>query len=144
MLAGANRHDSPLLAPTLARLEDLGPLPDDITVRLDAGHDSDKTRTLLHERGLHGRIAHKGEKAPIQARQRWHVERTHAWQNAFHRLARCYERRVTVIDSFFDLADTITIITMRSLIRRAWTTHRWNDRPTAAHDGPPSAPVLGW
>jgi hypothetical protein len=55
------------------------------------------------------------------------VERTHAWQNAFHRLARCYEQRVTVIDAFFDLADTI--ITVRSLIRQAWTTHHWDTRP---------------
>lgn len=93
VVAGANRHDSPLLAPTLDRLVDLGPLPDDITVHLDAGYDSDKTRARLHKCGLQGRIAHKGEKAPIQASQRWHVERTHAWQNAFHRLARCYRRR---------------------------------------------------
>ncbi|MEV4917413.1 IS5 family transposase [Streptomyces tirandamycinicus] len=127
VLAGANRHDSPLLAPTLDRLDDLGPLPDDITVHLDAGYDSDKTRALLSERGLHGLIAHKGAKAPIQTSQRWHVERTHAWQNAFHRLARCYERRTTVIDAFFDLVDTI--ITVRSLIRQAWTTHRWDERP---------------
>ncbi|MFD7020873.1 IS5 family transposase [Streptomyces sp. NPDC059928] len=127
VLAGANRHDSPLLAPTLDLLDDLGPLPDDITVHLDAGNDSDKTRTELTARNLHGRIAHKGEKASIQASQRWHIERTHAWQNAFHRLARCYERRATVINAFFDLADTI--ITVRSLLRRAWTTHRWDSRP---------------
>lgn len=127
VLAGANRHDSPLLAPTLDHLDDLGPLPDDITVHLDAGYDSDKTRVLLDERGLNGRIAHKGEKAPIQASRRWHVERTHAWQNAFCRLARCYERRTTVIGAFFDLADTI--ITVRSLIRQAWTSHRWDERP---------------
>jgi hypothetical protein len=127
VLAGANCHDSPLLAPTLDRLNDLGPLPDDITVHLDAGYDSHKTHVLLDERGLHGRIAHKGEKSPIQASQRWHVERTHAWQNAFHRLARCFERRTIVVDAFFDLADTIIII--RSLIRRAWSTHRWDSRP---------------
>ena len=127
VLAGANRHDFPLLAPTLDRLNDLGPLPGDITVHLDAGYDSDKTRALLDERGIHGRIAQKGEKAPIQAGRRWHVERTHAWQNAFHRLARCCERHVSVIDAYFDLADTI--ITVRSLIRRAWTTHRWDERP---------------
>lgn len=71
----------------------------------------------------------------------WHVERTHAWQDAFHRLARCCERRATVTDAFFDLADTI--ITARSLIRRAWTTHRWGAAP-AVGDGPPSAPVGGW
>ncbi|GED84742.1 hypothetical protein TNCT6_18270 [Streptomyces sp. 6-11-2] len=66
VLAGANRHDSPLLAPALDRLNDLGPLPDDITVHPDAGYDSDKTRTLLNERGLHGRIAHGG--APMEPR----------------------------------------------------------------------------
>jgi transposase len=127
VLTGANRHDSPLLAPTLDRLDDLGPLPETITVHLDAGYDSGKTRDLLAERNLQGEIAHKGDKAPIQARQRWHVERTNAWHNAFNRLQRCYERTETVIDAFFDLADAI--ITVRSLIRRAWTTHRWDTRP---------------
>lgn len=116
-----------MLAPTQDLLDDLGPLPGDITVHLDAGYDSDKTRTELTARNLHRRIVHKGEKAPIQASRRWHVERTHAGQNAFHRLARCYERRTTVVNAFFDLADTI--ITARSLIRRAWTTHRWDNRP---------------
>ncbi|MFD8033627.1 IS5 family transposase [Streptomyces sp. NPDC059717] len=127
VLAGANRHDSPLLASTLDRLADLGPLPEHITVNLDAGYDCAPTRALLDERGLHGRIAHKGEKAPIQASRRWQVERTHAWQNAFQRLGRCYERRTTVIDAFFDLADTV--ITVRSMIRHAWTTRRWDERP---------------
>jgi len=50
-----------------------------------------------------------------------------AWHNAFNRLQRCYERREKVIDAFFDLADAI--ITVRSLIRRAWITHRWETRP---------------
>jgi IS5 family transposase len=127
VLAGANRHDSPLLAPTVDLLGDFAPLPEQTLVHLDAGYDSDSTRTLLAGRGLHGRIAHKGEKAPIQASRRWHVERTHAWQNAFHRLARCFERRAVVVDAFFDLADAI--ITVRSLIRRAWTSHRWHTRP---------------
>ncbi|MFB7082589.1 IS5 family transposase [Streptomyces sp. NPDC056308] len=131
VLAGAHRHDSPLLAPTLYLLDGLRPLPDEITVHLDAGYDSDKSRHLLGERGLHSRIAQKGTNAPIQATRRWHVERTHAWQNAFHRLARCYERRAHVINAFFDLADTI--ITVRSLIRRAWTTHRWDTRPHRRH-----------
>ena len=78
-------------------------------------------------RGMTGQIPRKGGKAPIQAGQRWHVERTNAWYNAFSRLQRCYERRENVIDAFFDLADTI--ITVRSLIRQAWTIYRWDDRP---------------
>ncbi|MFD8564777.1 transposase [Streptosporangium canum] len=39
----------------------------------------------------------------------------------------CYERRATVVDAFFDLADTA--ITVRSLVRQAWTTHGWDGRP---------------
>lgn len=42
-------------------------------------------------------------------------------------LARSYERRATVSDAFFGLADTV--ITTRSLIRQSWTTHRSDDRP---------------
>jgi hypothetical protein len=55
------------------------------------------------------------------------VERTNAWHNNFNQLQRCYERRQAVVEALFDLADTI--ITLRSLIRRAWTTHRWDTRP---------------
>jgi hypothetical protein len=117
----------PLLPPTLDLLDDLGPLPEQITVHLDDGYDSGKTRDTLAERGLHGEIARTGEKASIQATQRWHVERTNAWHNSFNRLQRCYERREAVVNAFFDLADTI--ITVRSLIRRAWRTHRWDTRP---------------
>jgi transposase len=69
ILAGANRHDSPLLAPTLDKLDELGPLPETITVHLDAGYDSGVTRETLAERHLVGDIAHKGDKAPIQAGQ---------------------------------------------------------------------------
>jgi transposase len=127
VLAPANRHDSPLLAPTLDKLGEIGPLPDDITVHLDAGYDSQKTRDELGERNMTGEIAHKGDKAPIQAGQRWQVERTNSWHNGFNRLQRCYERKEDVIDAFFDLADTI--ITVRSMIRQSWTLYRWHGRP---------------
>ncbi|MEU4645778.1 IS5 family transposase [Micromonospora sp. NPDC023814] len=122
VLAGANRHDSPLLESTLDRLDDLGPLPGTITVHLDAGHDSQKTRDLLTARRLTGEIACKGVKAPVQATLRRHVERTNAWHNAFNRLQRCYERKEDVVN--FDLADAI--ITIRSLIRQAWILYRWD------------------
>jgi transposase len=127
VLAPAARHDSPLLAPTLDKLADLGPLPGKIRVHLDAGYDSHKTRGELARRGMTGQIARRGIKAPLQAGQRWPVERTNAWHNNFARLARCYERREDVIHAFFDLADAI--ITVRRLIRQAWTTHRWDTRP---------------
>ena len=100
----------------------------DVRVHLDAGYDSWKTRDELAARGMTGQIAHKGEKVPIQAGQRWPAERANAWHNAFARLQRCCERREEVIDAFFDLADAI--ITVRSLIRQAWTSYRWDRRPT--------------
>lgn len=108
-------------------LDDLSPLLDGITVYLDAGYDSQKTRDELASRSLTREIAHKGESAPIQAGQRWPVERTNAWHNAFNKLQRCYERREKAIDAFFDLIDAI--ITIRRLIREAWTLYRWDTRP---------------
>jgi transposase len=127
VLAPANRHDSVLLASTLDKLDEIGPLPDDITLHLDAGYDSQKTRDELDRREIKGEIARKGIKAPIQAGQRWPVERTNSWHNNFNRLQRCYEPDEQVIDAFFDLADAI--ITLRRLIPEAWTLYRWDARP---------------
>lgn len=125
--APANCHDSPLLAPTLDLLAELGPLPEHVTVHLDRGYDSAKTRAELTVRGLHGQIAQKGKPAPIQAGMRWVVERTNAWHNAHRKLVLCTERRARVIDFWISLANTIIIV--RRLLRRAWTTHRWDNRP---------------
>ncbi len=109
--APAKVHDLPLLGPTLKRFDELGPLPEKVTVHLDRGYHSTKTRKLLADRGLHGQIAERGKPAPIQAGQRWPVERTNAWVNAFNRLQRCYECRQIVIDAFLSLAHAI--ITLR-------------------------------
>jgi Transposase DDE domain len=76
VVAPANTHDSPLLAPTLDTLAGLGPLTGQPTVHLDRGYDNAKTRATLAERGLDDHIAHKGTPAPIQASKRWPVERT--------------------------------------------------------------------
>lgn len=78
--AGANRHDSPLLVPTLeAAKKQVGVFPEQVNVNLDRGYDSDKTRAALEELGFTGEIARKGVPAPIQAGKRWVVERSHAW-----------------------------------------------------------------
>lgn len=123
VVAPANTHDSPLLAPTLETLAGLGPLPAQPTMHLDRGYDSGKTRTTLAERGLDGHIAHKGTPAPIQASKRWPVERTHVWGNAFGKLRWCTERRRRVVEFYLALAHAIIIV--RRLVRRAWTCYRW-------------------
>ena len=74
--AGANRHDSPLLSPTLdaAYAKAAVELPKQAGVHLDRAYDSRKTRQLLEERGLVGVIAKKGVPAPLVAGLRWVVE----------------------------------------------------------------------
>jgi hypothetical protein len=45
----------------------------------------------------------------------------------FRKLAICTERRSRVIDAFIALANAAIII--RRLVRSAWTTYRWQNRP---------------
>src|SRR5699024_11767008 len=103
----------PLLRPTLEQLarfdEGMGVgLPEEITVHLDAGYDSRKTRALLDELGCRGVISIKG--FPLQAGARWVVERTNSWHNrGFKKLAICTERRSRVIDAFIALANAAII-----------------------------------
>lgn len=132
VVAPANRHDSVFLRATLEKLGrfercfGLG-LPHTITVHLDAGYDSTKARDLLAEFGCEAVISQKG--FPLQAGARWVVERTNSWHNrGFKKLLICTERRTRVIEAFIALANAIIIV--RRLIRTAWTTHRWDTRPT--------------
>ena len=125
--APANRHDSPLLAPTLAALETLG-MPEWASVHLDRGYDSKATRLLLEDRGLVGVISQKGKPAPLGATNRWVVERTNSWTNAHKKLVWCTEREGQVID--FWIAFSNVIIIVGRLIREAWSRYRWEGRPT--------------
>jgi len=126
--AGANQHDSPLLAPTLAGLDKLDDLPDDVTVYLDRGYDSRPTRALLDTLGFAGAIARKGVPAPLQAGARWVVERTHAWMNGYGKLRRCTEKQAAVVDFYLFLAAALVVL--RRLIQAARSRYRWPDRPT--------------
>lgn len=127
VVAGANCNDSPLLGPTLEKLSRFGfDLPEKITVHLDAGHDSQKTRDLLTTLGCDWEISTRG--TPLQTGARWVVERTNSWHNrGFRKLHICTEVKTRVIDAFVALANAI--ITVRRLIRESWTRYRWNARP---------------
>ncbi len=126
--AGANRHDAPLLQPTLAGLDKLEGLPADVTVHLDRAFDGAPSRALLAELGFDGAIARKGVPAPVQAGRRWTVERTHAWMNGYGKLRRCTEKRPAVVDFYLFLAAALVVI--RQLIQRARSRYRWPARPT--------------
>ena len=126
--AGANRHDAPLLGPTLAGLDKRGGVPEEVLVHLDRGYDGAPTRTLLAELGFAGAIARKGVPAPVQAGSRWVVERTHSWMNGYGKLRRCTEQRRAVVDCYRFLAAALVVV--RQLIQRARLRYRWPRRPT--------------
>jgi transposase len=128
--AGANRHDSPILSPTLdaAKGKAAVELPEDASVHLDRAYDSRETRRLLEERGLVGVIANKGVPAALTAGLRWIVERTNSWHNAHKKLVWCTEREGRVID--FWIAFSNVVIVVGRLVREGWIRYRWEGRPS--------------
>ena len=127
--APANRHDSPLLVPTLkATSEALGTLPEGASVHLDRGYDSQRTRERLQELGLGWEISGKGKPAPYWATYRWVVERTSSWHNAHKKLVWCTERAGRVIDFWVAFSEVVIIV--RRLIREGWVRYRWEGRPS--------------
>jgi hypothetical protein len=126
--AGANRHDSPLLEPTLrAASAQAGALPEDVTAHLDAAYDSGLTRQQLDDLGLEGEIARKGIPSPIQVGKRWVLERTKSWMNGYGKLRRITDKDGQVVDFYLYLA--AAFVTVRQLIQRARTRYRWDTRP---------------
>ena len=126
---GANRHDSPLLGPTLeAAKAQVGAMPTAVNVNLDRGYDSAKSRALIAELGFTAEIARKGVPAPIQAGKRWVIERTHSWMNDYGKLRRCTEKSGSIVDFYLYLA--AALVTLRMLIRRVTSRYRWDGRPT--------------
>jgi len=131
LTAPANRHDSPLLVPTLrAASEALGALPEGASVHLDRGYDSRLTRERLAELGLRWEISGKGKPAPYWATNRWVIERTSSWQAklAHKKLMWCTERVGRVIDFWVAFSEVVIIV--RRLAREGWTRYRWEGRPS--------------
>ena len=125
--ASANRHDSPLLGETLDTLEVLEPLPEQMSVHLDRGYDSETTREKLRSHGFIPEISEKGRPSPLRATKRWVAERTNSWHNAHKKLVWCTERRGRVIDFWIAFSEVVMVV--RRLIREAWTHYRWEGRP---------------
>jgi len=126
---GANHHDSPLLAPTLAGLAVWGAAPAETIVHLDRGYDSGVTRTLLATLGFTGEIARKGVPAPLQVGTRWVVERTHSWINGYGKLRRCTEKASWVVDFYLFFAAAFVVTRCLIQCARSRYRYRWPGRP---------------
>jgi transposase len=126
--AGANCPDSRLLGETLAGLDRLDGVPVGLPVLLDRGYGGAAVQATLAARGCVGVLPATGGPAAGSVGERWVVERTHSWLNAFGRLRRCPERSAAVVDLYLFLAATIIVI--QQLLRAAVHTYRWPTRPT--------------
>jgi IS5 family transposase len=124
--APANRHDSPLLGGTLDTLGKLGTLPEQMSVHLDRGCDSEATRQRLRDRGLKAAISEKGKAAPHVATKRWVGERTSS-SNNHKKLVWGTERRRRVVAFWIAFSEAIIIV--RRLIRETCAPYRWDSRP---------------
>jgi putative transposase len=113
VVAGANRPDMKLVAPTLYSIVIERPEP---TARqpqglcLDKGDDYEEVRATLTVFGFTAHIRARGEeaqalkcKAGFRAR-RWVVERTHSWMNRFRRILIRWDKKAANYLAFLHFA----------------------------------------
>jgi transposase len=133
-IAGANRNDLVLLAPTLDDIDARAGLLADIdTLHLDRGYDADTVRAACAERDLHDVVISKrrkpskgkntttgsGDKRPPGLGLRWAVERSNSWFSNFGQLRRNTDRRT--IHRHAQIALAVTLILTVKLIN--WADH---------------------
>jgi transposase len=113
VVAGANRPDMKLVAPTLYSLVVERPEPTPAQPQglcLDKGYDSEEVRATLAVFGFTAHLRTRGEeahalkrKAGVRAR-RWVVERTHSWMNRFRRILIRWDKKVDNYLAFLHFA----------------------------------------
>ena len=127
--APANRHDSPLLVPTIeATSGRLGRFPRGERPPRSTATTRSSPASAWRSWSWDGRSRGKVTGAPYWATCRWVVERTSAWHNAHKKLVWCTERVGRVIDFWVAFSDVVIIV--RRLIREGWRRYRWEGRPS--------------
>ena len=127
---GANRHDIPLLAPTLDSIAGRHLLADIDTIHLDRGYDANTVRATLAGYGLDDAVIAKRRKpgdpphTKVGLGLRWPVERTNSWLVNYGQLRRNTDRKRAHREA--QLALAIVFILAAKLID--WR-NRW-DPPT--------------
>jgi transposase len=127
VIDGANRHDVPLLIPTLDDVKAAGFFDDIDTLHLDRGYDSGAVRQRLADAGitnfdiqLRGTKL-KGNKQPLTLGLRWIVEATNSWWSNYGQLRRSTDRRSRHRHAALCLATTILIIGRLLDYRNRWS-----------------------
>ena len=126
--APANRHDSPLLVPTLEHASaSVGGFPEGASVHLIAA------TTPTHPQAPRGAWAHRGDLPEGQTLTAWGNQAVGSgedgsWHNAHKKLLWCTERRGRVIDFWVAFSEVVIIV--RRLIREGWRRYRWEGRPS--------------
>jgi transposase len=124
---GANRHDVPLLVPTLDDIKAAGYFEDIDTLHLDRGYDSGAVRERLLAAGvtdfniqLRGTKI-KGKKQPVRLGLRWIVEATNSWWSNYGQLRRSTDRRSRHRHAALCLATAVLIIGRLIDYRDRWS-----------------------
>ena len=113
VVAGANRPDMKLLAPTLYSMVVERPEPTEEEPQglcLDKGYDYEEVRATLAAFGFTAHITARGQEAQVLKRQagskarRWVVERSHSWLNRFRRLLVRWEKKADNYLAFLHFA----------------------------------------
>ena len=112
-VAGANRHDVMLLAPTLEGIVIRRPRPTKRRPQglcLDNAYDVDWVYPLLAQSGLTAHVRGRREEARMLHRmpgaraRRWVVERTHSWMNRFRGLLVRWDKKTANYEGSLHLA----------------------------------------
>ncbi len=127
-IAGANRHDTVLLEPTLDTVQARGLISDVETLHLDRGYDNNPVRVLVAEVGIAdlvcARKRRRGEATepkPVPLGMRWPVERTNSWLSNYGQLRRNTDR--SIIHRLAAIALAVALILTIKLVKWA---DRWN------------------
>lgn len=132
-LDGANRHDIPLLEPTLAAIAATGLDLDIETLHLDKGYDANTVRNLVTGRGYDDVVIDRkrrpGEPKPLPGHKRgshtlglrWPVERTNSWFANFGQLRRNTDRLTRHRDAQICLAVTFLLTAKLIDYRNRWS-----------------------
>lgn len=134
-IAGANQHDSKLLASTLenifvAALKELA----EKHLCLDKAYIGKAVQDILEQYGYEGHVQSRGEEKkemeddPDYEPKRWVVERTNGWYNCFRKLHTRYEKTSESHEGLTYLATMV--MTIRTIFRSKEGVNIWaNDKP---------------